>query len=61
MNQKSFELLFGFNFNNFQNRKDGKYLVDCYNILIIGIDIIEFHIVVFILYFFSSHIFSKII
>ena len=33
-----------FNFKNFQEKKYGKVQVDCYIILTIGIDIIEFHV-----------------
>ena len=51
------------NFNNFQERKMKKFLVDCYDILTVGIEIIEFDIniiseLVFtvILYLFLLHI-----
>ena len=52
-----------FNFNNFQERKNGKFQVDCYDILTIGIDIIRFDIKIIselvfsiILYLFLFHI-----
>ena len=50
------------NFNNFQER-NGKFKVDCYNILIVGIDIIGFDVNILsdldftiILYLFLLHI-----
>ena len=51
------------NFNNFQERKLEKFLVDCFDILTIGIEIIEFDIKIIselaftiILYLFLLHI-----
>ena len=43
-NKKTLRFHLELNFNNFQERKNGNVLVDCYNILTIEIDITGFHI-----------------
>ena len=42
--KKTFKCHLELKFNNFQNRKKEKITIDCYNILIVGINIIEFYV-----------------
>ena len=62
-NKKTLKFHLEFNFNNFQEKKVENFSVDWYNILTVGIDIIEFSVniiseLVFtiILYLFLFHI-----
>ena len=50
------------NFNNFQKKKKGKITIDCYNILTVEINIIEFYVntgFIIILYVYLLYNFLK--
>ena len=67
-NKKLLKLYLEFNFNNLQTQQKKKIIVDCYNILTIGMAIIEFHINIItysgftiILFFFLFHSIFKVL